>query len=202
MSGEMSAHDTAPEERAKYDSAKGTEHPREHPRTMPRAPFPLRIGAFFCDLAIILHIFVATSVVALTTGWISSEPGIDIFEILCFFLYHLIFMWLWSGTPGKRLFGLAVVRGAGATRVGPIYGLIRTIGYVASLLFFGLGYWLALGNKEGRAGHDFLAGTKVVQKEKVKLALPVFLTVLLVADSIAFLFLFRLWLFTASRASA
>ncbi len=68
-------------------------------------------------------------------------------------------------TPGKLLLGLQVVD----QRTGSIPGfgkmfLREIIGRILSGLFFGLGYFWALWDKNGQAWHDKLAGTVVIKR--------------------------------------
>lgn len=79
-----------------------------------------------------------------------------------FVLYHAFFGSEGRRTLGKRLFGLAVVDSAGEP---PGFGaaLGRALGYFASSFLFNAGFLWAL-RKDGRAWHDLLAGTRVVEE--------------------------------------
>lgn len=68
-----------------------------------------------------------------------------------------------QGTPGKRLLGLAVT-GVDGERIGLERALARTAAKVLSALPLGLGFLAAAFTRDRRAAHDFIAGTRVVQR--------------------------------------
>jgi len=72
----------------------------------------------------------------------------------------------WGCTPGKLLLELRVVDARGGGRPGWTRALIRYLGYLASALPLGLGFLWAAFDREGRALHDRLAGTRVVRIEE------------------------------------
>jgi uncharacterized RDD family membrane protein YckC len=58
--------------------------------------------------------------------------------------------------------GIAILRKDGTpVRLGRIL-LRNTIGYLITILTFGLGFFIAALNKSGRSLHDLIAGTVVV----------------------------------------
>ena len=67
-----------------------------------------------------------------------------------------------GGTPGKRLFGLRVVRLDG-TPLGALRGVVRAAGYVLSTPLCNLGFLWAVFQADSRAWHDLLAGSAVVE---------------------------------------
>ena len=69
----------------------------------------------------------------------------------------------WGGTPGKLLLELRVVDARSGGRPGWIQAAIRCLGYVVSALPLGLGFVWAAIDRDGRALHDKLAGTRVVR---------------------------------------
>ena len=68
-------------------------------------------------------------------------------------------------TPGKMLLGLQVVdqRNGAIPGFGKMF-LREIIGRILSGLFFGLGYFWAIFDKNGQAWHDKLAGTVVIKR--------------------------------------
>lgn len=79
-------------------------------------------------------------------------------------LYETVFVGTWSGTIGKLVLGLRVIRSDGKK---PTYGLsfMRWVGSFFSLLPLGLGYlWVAMSPSK-RAWHDYLCDTRVVYKK-------------------------------------
>jgi len=78
----------------------------------------------------------------------------------------IVFWKQWAGaTPGKKLLKMHVVD---AKSFGPItnkQAIIRYIGYIASSLPLGLGFFMVAFHKEKRALHDILADTVVIYKQ-------------------------------------
>lgn len=72
----------------------------------------------------------------------------------------------WGCTPGKLLLELRVVDARSGRRPGWIQAVIRYIGYIVSALPLGLGFLWAAIDRDGRALHDKLAGTRVVRVDE------------------------------------
>jgi uncharacterized RDD family membrane protein YckC len=65
-------------------------------------------------------------------------------------------------TPAKMLLGLRVIRRDGRS-AGYGRAFVRWVGYGLGVLTLGLGFLIALLNRDRRALHDWLAGTRVVR---------------------------------------
>jgi uncharacterized RDD family membrane protein YckC len=75
-------------------------------------------------------------------------------------LYFVLFTDLTGRTPGKWLMGLRVVKtGGGDITLGR--AVLRSIGYIVSLIPLGAGFLWVLVDDERRGWHDHIAGTKV-----------------------------------------
>ncbi len=75
-------------------------------------------------------------------------------------LYFALSTDLTGRTPGKWLMGLRVVRtGGGDVTLGK--SLLRSLGYIVSLIPLGAGFLWVLVDDERRGWHDHIAGTKV-----------------------------------------
>ncbi len=104
---------------------------------------------------------------------LGSDP-IQIDPVVLFFvapviavLYFALSTDLTGRTPGKWLMGLRVVRTCGGD-VTLGRALLRSIGYIVSLIPLGAGFFWVLVDDERRGWHDHIAGTKVQhQPEKV-----------------------------------
>jgi uncharacterized RDD family membrane protein YckC len=132
------------------------------------ARFADRLNAFLVDALLFSggYFLSAMAFVAFLRG---QEPQPNYFLLWAvvwagfFLLYHAYFSSEGRRTLGKRLFGLRVVAldggepGAGASAA-------RACGYLVSSLLLNLGFLWAL-RKDGRAWHDLLAGTRVVEDE-------------------------------------
>jgi uncharacterized RDD family membrane protein YckC len=80
---------------------------------------------------------------------------------LASFTYQWLAHWLSGATLGKRLLGLRVV-GPDGRRPGPGRSALRAGAAVAGAALLGAGPLLALFTRSGRALHDWVAGTSVV----------------------------------------
>lgn len=133
------------------------------------APFLLRCGALLIDYILLALIPVVSILIARysgldgarllngnisNTGWlITVLVGATNFFILPMFSGQSI---------GKMLTGLKVVNSDGTL---PSFGglfLRHLIGYPVTILTLGLGFIYSVFNENGRALHDFIAGTVVV----------------------------------------
>ena len=75
-------------------------------------------------------------------------------------LYFALSTDLTGRTPGKWIMGLRVVRtGGGDITLGR--ALLRSLGYIVSLIPLGAGFFWVLVDDERRGWHDHIAGTKV-----------------------------------------
>jgi uncharacterized RDD family membrane protein YckC len=86
-----------------------------------------------------------------------SLSGTTVFAIFC-----LLFFWTVGGkTPGKALMGLQVVA-SGGRRVSFFRSVLRLIGYGLSTVFLYVGFLWIIVDRQSRAWHDHLAGTRVI----------------------------------------
>jgi uncharacterized RDD family membrane protein YckC len=79
--------------------------------------------------------------------------------------YYVYFWGLRGATPGKRALGLVVVDASGRSPIGVGAALLRVLGYALSTLPLGMGFVLV--PVTGRGLHDRMAGTTVVQRERI-----------------------------------
>lgn len=131
----------------------------------PAARFGDRLNAFALDASLFScgAMFSAMAVIASRGGGLPPASFMPAWLLLwgaAFALYHAYLGSEGRQTLGKRLYGITVVTMDGEP-AGFGAALGRTIGYAASSLFLNLGFLWAL-RKEGRAWHDKLAGTRVV----------------------------------------
>jgi uncharacterized RDD family membrane protein YckC len=77
----------------------------------------------------------------------------------------------WQATPGKRLLGLKVT-GLDGGRPPPWRIALRFVAGVPSWMFLHLGHAMAGWNREKRALHDFVAGTRVLLADGAPAGLP------------------------------
>lgn len=138
-----------------------------------RAPFLMRCAALAIDYIIILFpVILSIIVIHLVGAGASSRNSyeVSVVEIVgAFFTFvtaavNLFFLtWRTGQTIGKWITGLCVVSRETLRPPKMRQILLRyLIGFPISLLTFGLGFFLAAFNKQGRALHDLLSGTIVV----------------------------------------
>lgn len=138
-----------------------------------KAPFLLRCGAIAIDYILLI----CMPVVALLLGRAFNYDGAKLLTsevsnvgwlaLVLLALTNFVIFPLFTGKSlGKMLTGLRIVSQEGNP---PSLGalLIRhLVGYPLTIASFGLGFLLAVFNREGRALHDFLAGTVVVYGQR------------------------------------
>ena len=83
------------------------------------------------------------------------------FAILFIYMYFGFFWYLTGQTIGNAVMGIRVIRKDGS-RVNLLYSLLRLVGYLISLVFFGIGFLWVLGEHKRRGWHDLIAGTIVI----------------------------------------
>lgn len=87
------------------------------------------------------------------------------FQLVFGMTYTVVFHWLWGQTFGKMLVRVRVVTVAGDP-LSLWRAILRELGYIVSLLTFGIGYLMAGIRPDKRALHDLIAGTRVEWTEK------------------------------------
>jgi len=144
-----------------------------------KAPFLLRCGAVLIDYILLVSILVLSLIIGKIVGIDPAKPlnnevvNTGWLIMILFALTNFIILPLFTGQSiGKMLTGLKIVKVNGNTPSFTMLLVRHVIGYPVSLLVFGLGFLLPVFNEQGRALHDFLAGTVVVygrrQAEVVK----------------------------------
>jgi uncharacterized RDD family membrane protein YckC len=87
------------------------------------------------------------------------------FQLVFWRMYTVVFHWLWGQTFGKMAVRVRVVTVAGDP-LSLWKAILRELGYIVSLLTFGIGYLMAGIRPDKRALHDLIAGTRVEWTEK------------------------------------
>jgi uncharacterized RDD family membrane protein YckC len=137
-----------------------------------RAPFVLRCGAFLIDYTLLVGILAVSTLFARAGGGSSffgaATMTLGFVFAAAFLLFNYIALPAWTGrTIGKWATGLRIfhkdAEGA-AHEIGLGRALLRhPLGYALSCVTLGMGFLLAAFNSDGRALHDFIAGTTVVR---------------------------------------
>lgn len=140
-----------------------------------RAPFVLRCGALIIDYLL----FIAAPVVAMLSVRSSGLSGLKLLSnqtntigwliaILLAVTNFVILPIALGQTVGKLLTGLQVVQKDGNNLTFSEAAIRHLIGYPLTLLTGGLGFLLAAFTPSGKALHDYIAGTVVVQGRRRK----------------------------------
>lgn len=115
-------------------------------------------------------------------------------------LYHLAFESApRQATPGQRALGLRVVD-AGGARIGRPRALLRHLAGTLSWLTLNIGHALVLLRPDGRALHDLVAGTRVVQDRAAGTPLPAWARAWLGLQALALLWATLAWVGITQRA--
>lgn len=134
-----------------------------------RAPFSLRCGALLIDYIILAIIIAFCTLLARPLGSGPRAAGnsvetFGIFIALAVLLLNVSVLVLWRGqTLGKWATGLRIEPKDGGSLEWWRILLRHFIGYPLSLLTLGIGFLVVVFDSQGRALHDFIAGTIVVR---------------------------------------
>jgi uncharacterized RDD family membrane protein YckC len=140
-----------------------------HTQVRYRAPFALRCGAILIDYILLMLIMTFSTIVARMmgggarlAGGTAEKIGI-VFTLVAAVLDLGVLAGLTGKTLGKWTTGLRLERADGSLP-GIGWALLRHfVGYPVSLILFGIGFLMAIVVPNGRALHDFIAGTVVIR---------------------------------------
>jgi uncharacterized RDD family membrane protein YckC len=145
-----------------------------------KVPFHYRVAglgsrflAWLIDL-VVLFLFLLAGAIYLSTLE-EVRPGVGtamvlLWQFTLIWGYFLCFEWLWHGqTPGKRALGIRVITAEG-TSVTFVQAAVRNVlrvvdGLPVPFFLYGLGFAVAVCNRENRRLGDLAAGTLVVHVE-------------------------------------
>ncbi len=148
--------------------------------TLPRAGFWIRLAAWIADTVCLFLATIVLAVLVLATiwfgGWLGGEINEQVMALAGYsgavivmasgFLYFTLFVGSSGQTPGKKLFGLRIVRVNGLEMT---YGraLLRSLCWILSLLLFSVGFLMIAFNRQKQGLHDMLAGTFVIRTQRL-----------------------------------
>jgi len=151
--------------------------------------FWIRLGAFLFDYVLIFALSFILGFILLFLGffWIGLTDWAEtILGLAILIIYHTFFLSVFSATPGKLVFGLKVVGDTKKEKLPFVKALIRSLSYIVSSFFFGLGFLMIAFDKPKHQGwHDKIAKTLVLREKKRNLALVIILSIISVILSIA-----------------
>ena len=137
----------------------------DFPAAALRAPFSLRLIAFFIDYILFIAVPVLGLLIELMVGGEPAKFSNNTAWLIAFLLGLsdlIIFPALSGQTLGMMMCRLKIVRTDGREpSIGRVV-LRNTVGFLLTALTLGLGFLLAALTPSGRALHDYLAGTIVV----------------------------------------
>ncbi len=137
------------------------------------AGFWIRVGSTMLDGIILwpINMLVLLLFGLSATGGTSPETfmGVQLLgqfiQISVSFLYTTLLIWKYGGTLGMLALGLCVVNPDGSMISYP-KSLGRYFAYILNGFTFGIGFIMVAFDKEKRALHDVICGTRVVYKKK------------------------------------
>jgi len=138
-----------------------------------RAPFSLRCAALIIDYLLVVFVpvmflllgrFFGNDGTGLLNGQLNNTGWLIAVLIA---ITDLVVLPLVTGQSAGKLFtGLRIISKTGAQASYTRIFLRQTLGYLITLLTFGIGFFICALNSRGRALHDLMTGTFVVQAEK------------------------------------
>jgi uncharacterized RDD family membrane protein YckC len=138
-----------------------------------RAPFTLRCAALIVDYLLVVFAPVLFLLMARLfgedgTGLLNSDlnnTGWMIAALVA--VSNLVVLPLAAGRSiGKMLTGLRIVSIGGTDASFRRVFLRQTLGYFVTVITLGIGFFISALNNRGRALHDYMAGTVVIQARK------------------------------------
>lgn len=138
-----------------------------------RAPFSLRCGALLIDYSLLAAVMAASTLIARVFAGGPARwggrglPTLGYAAVAALALLNFVVLAGFSGrTIGKWVTGLRIERADGR-QLSFARALVRhTLGYALTVATLGLGFLVAVFNADGRALHDFVAGTVVVRHRR------------------------------------
>ncbi|TLX61681.1 RDD family protein [Stutzerimonas nosocomialis] len=153
----------------------------------PQGPFPpaslwRRLAAIlydsFLSIALLMVVTLAYQQIVLRLLYgseqlqaLSESGALDIDPLLSTLLFFSLFgffakFWTHNGqTLGMQVWGVRI-QSADGSAIGLWQALLRFLVAIGSWLFFGLGYWWMLWDKQKRTWHDIYSESQVVQLPK------------------------------------
>ena len=159
---------------APIDAAVHVEIPEDVRLSFPLAGPAPRLAAYAIDLLLRGMIFMVFAVSVAFLGMSLGGASIGLTLLALFVLewgYGFVFEMLWNGqTPGKRVFGLRVVK-EGGYAIGPYDAMVRNLLRAADVLplFYGVGLVSMLATTRLQRLGDIAAGTMVIRETRHRL---------------------------------
>lgn len=133
------------------------------------APFALRCGALCIDYILLVAVPIITlffgvfwgGAVNSRTGGVSNSTGWLLAALLCLTNFFILPS-VGGQTIGKMLTGIRIVKMNGTSVSFGTILLRHLLGYLLTAATLGLGFFLAIFNRNARTLHDLVAGTVVV----------------------------------------
>jgi uncharacterized RDD family membrane protein YckC len=144
------------------------------------AGFWIRLGATILDSMFFMFVFLGTLYLFMGNDaflFAQGKPLLsnysDIQLNLYTFFYNIvpailtIFFWIrYKGTPGKIILNIEVVNEEDGKALSIGRAFLRYIGYIVSIIPFGLGFFWMLFDNRNRTWHDMMAKSVVIYSKK------------------------------------
>lgn len=122
-----------------------------------------RVGAFTIDFALVYAFFILGGALLMPDIFELDSTLLGWLIICTTLFYHGLSLTIKEKTIGKHLFGLKVVNASDQRKISATQSFGRSIGYIPSSVFFGLGFLWAAFDAKAQAWHDKMANTIVVK---------------------------------------
>lgn len=140
--------------------------------------FWVRFGAYFIDfIGLIIFAFILGILLGIIgMSDIFTKGGILI-DYSLWIIYSAVFLSIWSTTPGKKIYGLEVLK-EDEERLDFSTALKRAFLQPLSFFLLGAGFWNMNKNEKKQAWHDKSCHTIVIRVKKSNYILPIILTII------------------------
>ncbi len=144
------------------------------------AGFWVRLGAWLIDFTGALFLQILVWVIFESIGYDTSttSSAFDWFVVISStVIYFTFFTAIWSTTPGKRIYGLNLIKEDGA-KLDWATSFKRSLRQLLSTCLFGFGYRNMSKQGKEQAWHDIESHTFVLKKKGVNYFFPILLSIL------------------------
>ena len=135
------------------------------------AGFWVRAGATILDgiilspINLLLMYWLTSSAIASPETAGSNQSIAQLIQFIVGFLYITLMIWKYGGTLGVHASGLRIINADGS-KISYAKSVGRYFAYLLSCFTFGIGFIMVAFDKEKRALHDMICGTRVIYKNK------------------------------------
>jgi uncharacterized RDD family membrane protein YckC len=131
----------------------------------------MRVFSALLDLFLYVVLLIVLAAAWPMTDDLTVPMGFLVIAAALVFFYPVFFLTGWLATPGMMLAGIRLIDVKEGDRPGVVRLALRTLGWVAGLLLFGLGLLIILRDDRRQGLHDKMAGTLVIEDDEANKSL-------------------------------